>query len=349
MNSQINHYGLTVTEIIIETNSTKTFKLKQPQLKKINYKNGQYLTVLITINGVKYKRPYSISSSFGIDPTINITVKRIEGGIVSNYLNNNLKEGDILEVMQPMGDFIYDIENRARPVYFWAAGSGITPMLSIIKNLLIVLKHNSVHLIYANKNVESSIFGHQLKKLEQDYTSFFNIINFYSKEKKINEDDRVKKGRVTSEFLDLYASKNINIIDGIHYICGPNDFKNTIKKALEKFQVPLSSVFIEDFQFIIGSNFLENLSDSKVTIILQNKRSEIFVKKGKNILEIALENNIAIPYSCRNGTCLNCKAKIKMGELKVFKLNENMKLLAENEFLLCCSYPLTNQVLIEVE
>ena len=112
--------------------------------------------------------------------------------------------------------------------------------------------------------------------------------------------------------------------------------------------VPSSSILVEEFELVIDPKQLEDVKDSKVTILFQGEQSEIFVPKGKSILDVALDNDIEIPYSCQTGNCSTCKAKVKEGQLKMLGLSKERKDLAQDEFLLCCSYPLTNQISIDV-
>jgi ring-1,2-phenylacetyl-CoA epoxidase subunit PaaE len=341
-------YTLSVQEIRKETKDAITLSFKQPGLRKIKYQAGQYITLIVRINGRKYARPYSFSSAPSIDSALEVTVKRVPDGIVSNYINNDLKVGDVLEILEPMGDFTYKSINPIQSIFLWGIGSGITPLFSIIKEALCIQPNNAIHLIYGNKNVESTIFREQLNFLKQENSAVFNMTNFYSQFDGIDESNAIQKGRISSEFVTHMAAKHKNLKESLHYICGPRGLKNTINSSLLELKVPSSSIFIEEFELIIDPNELEGVEDSKVIVLFEGKQSEIFVPKGKSILDVALDNDIEIPYSCQTGNCNTCKAKLKEGQLRMLELSKIREDLAQDEFLLCCSYPLTNSVRIEV-
>lgn len=340
-------YTLTIQEIRKETEDTITICFKQPGLRKIKYQAGQYITLILRINGRKYARPYSFSSAPSVDATLDVTVKRVHNGIVSNYINEELKAGDVVEVMEPMGDFIFNAINPESEIYLWGVGSGITPLYSLTKEILNTQSNTKIHLVYGNKNSYSTIFLEQLVQLQEKYNSNFKLSNFYSQEDAIHEKEGFK-GRIPSSFVYDLVSKNLNCKESLHYICGPKSLKDTIQSSLIDLKVPASSIFIEEFELVIDPKEFESVEDSRVTVNFKSTLSEIFVAKGKSILDIALDNDIEIPYSCQTGNCSSCKGKLKEGHLKMIGLSKERKDLAQDEFLLCCSYPLTKQISIEV-
>jgi ring-1,2-phenylacetyl-CoA epoxidase subunit PaaE len=344
----MNIYTIKVYDLKKETKETVTLCFKQPGLRKIKYKAGQYITLMVRINGRKYARPYSFSSAPSVDAALEVTVKRVTDGIVSNYINNELKVGDVVEVLEPMGDFTYDNINPVQSIFLWGVGSGITPLFSIIKEALNAQSKPVVHLIYGNKNQESTIFRDQLYLLKQEYPDFFFITNFYSQVDNVIESSIIHKGRISSDFVTSLVVQQKNLIESVHYICGPKGLKDTIQISLMDLEVPSSSIFVEEFELVIDPKELEDVEDSTVTVNFQRELSEIFVPKGKSILDVALDNDIEIPYSCQTGNCNTCKAKLKEGQLKMIGLTKEREDLAQDEFLLCCSYPLTNSIDIEV-
>ena len=341
-------YTLTIQEIRKETKDAITLCFKQPGLRKIKYQAGQYITLILRINGRKYARPYSFSSAPSVDTALEVTVKRVPDGIVSNYINSELKIGDVVEVIEPMGDFTYKNNNTLQPFFLWGIGSGITPLYSIIKEVLYTQPARPVFLIYGNKNQESTIFKSQLNLLKQEYPTVFSMTNFYSQEDILDKSSANQKGRINSDFIFSLLSQHNNINESVHYICGPKSLKDTIQGSLLKIEVPSSSIFIEEFELVIDPKELEEIEDSSVTVFLNGESSQFFVPKGKSVLDVALDNDIELPYSCQTGNCSTCKAKLKEGQLKMLGLNKEREDLAEDEFLLCCSYPLTSQISIEV-
>jgi ring-1,2-phenylacetyl-CoA epoxidase subunit PaaE len=170
---------------------------------------------------------------------------------------------------------------------------------------------------------------------------------FYSQEDTFELND-IHKGRITSTFVANLLSQNKNTKESLHYICGPFGLKELIKNKLQDLEVPMSSIFTEDFELTIDPKELSDVKDSNVTILLQGEKSEIFVPKGKSILDMALDQEIEIPYSCQTGNCNSCKANLIEGQLKMIGLTKEREDLAQDEFLLCCSYPLTKEIYIEI-
>ena len=203
-------------------------------------------------------------------------------------------------------------------------------------------------MIYGNKNQESTIFKSQLNLLKQKYPTVFSMINFYSQENIVDESNVNYKGRINSDFISRFLIQHDNINESVHYICGPNGLKNIITSSLIEFGIPATSVFFEDFELVIDTKDLEEIEDSSVNVLFNGESSQIFVPKGKSILDVALDNHIEISYSCQTGNCNTCKAKLKEGQLKMLGSAKERKDLAQDEFLLCCSYPLTSQISIEV-
>ena len=341
-------YTLTIQAIRKETHDTITLCFKQPGLRKIKYLAGQYITLIVKINGRKYARAYSFSSAPSVDDYLEVTVKRVPSGVVSNYINSELKVGDAVEVIEPMGDFIYNNVNPNQTIFLWGVGSGITPLYSIIKEVLSTQANTDVHLIYGNKSRESTIFKDQLIFLQQEYSSVFSVTNFYSQTDVFEENNTIQKGRISSEFVSHFLIQHENLEESVHFICGPKGLKDIINNALKDLRVPSSSIFVEEFELVIDPKELEAVDDSNVTILFQGEQSEIFVSKGKSILDVALDNGLDIPYSCQTGDCKACKAKLKDGQLKMIGLIKEREDLAQDEFLLCCSYPLTKEIYIEI-
>jgi ring-1,2-phenylacetyl-CoA epoxidase subunit PaaE len=345
----MNKYSLTVVDIRRLSFETCTICFKQPGLRKIKYRAGQYITLFFRINGRKYARAYSLSSSPSLSSFLEVTIKRVPSGIVSNYINDELKIGDVVEVSEPLGNFVFDNLRPFSSIYLWGVGSGITPLFSILNELLITETGKTVHLIYGNKSKSSTIFYNQLKDLHEKYHSFLKMTNFFSQIENDSEDGMIKSGRINSDFISSLISLDNNLKNSVHFICGPRDLKNSIKVVLEEFELPSSSILIEEFELQIDSSEFEFIVNSTVKILFQEKEFEIFVPMGKSVLDIALDHDIDIPYSCQTGNCDTCKAIVKQGQIKMLGLDNQRGNLSENEFLLCCSYPLTNQVILEVE
>ena len=341
-------FSLTIVERRNETLDSCTLCFKQPGLQKIKYKAGQYITLIFRIKGRKYARAYSLSSTPSLNQYLEITVKRVINGVVSNYICDELKVGDIIEVSEPMGSFVSENANSFSSVYLWGVGSGITPLFSIINDLLNKGEADLIHLIYGNKNIDSTIFYHHLDSLVNAYSPRFKMTCFFSHGGIDIEDEFNYLGRINPNFINSLFSKEESIKNCVHFICGPKPVKNDISNVLEKLNFPKSSIFIEEFGKVIDSKEFEFIQNSKVKIKFRGEEFDIFVPIGRSILDVALDHNIDIPYACQTGDCSTCMAIIKDGQSKMLGLTKQRDDLLDNELLLCCSYPLSDRLVLEI-
>lgn len=344
-------YTLKVAEIHQETNDTVTVVFKQPALKKVKYKAGQYLTLIFWINNRRYIRPYSFSSAPGIDTTLNITVKRVLGGIVSNHIADCLKVGDVVEVMEPMGDFT--LEDKGLPgdshIVLWGVGSGITPLLSLAK---FALHHQSVEhvtLVYGNRNYKNAIFNAQINTLQKEYINCFSIWHFHTQIAVDSVNPYVIQGRINPESVLSVLKKEGKLDKTIHFICGPIGLKESVIEILKLEQINPDHIFSEEFKQVLNPKDFENITTRTVSLIKNGQEHIIEVIKGKSILEAGLDAMLDMSYSCQTGNCLLCKGKLIAGEIKSIINQEKQLSLNEDECLLCCSYPLTDNIKILVD
>lgn len=342
------NYTLRIAEIRRETEDTITLCFKQPGLKKIKYQAGQYLTLIFRINGRRYIRPYSFSSCPDVDALLEITVKRVENGIVSNHINDMLQVGDTIEVMSPMGDFVYDNTQNFDDIYFWGVGSGITPLISIIKYVLSTIELVKVHLNYGNKNHDSTIFKVQLDKLKAQYADRFVVRHFHTKLFVDEANPHLIQGRIDREKAFQILNDSLGIKKNAHYICGPAGLKESVKGAILAKFGSLKNVFSEDFELLKDPRDLIDVHTQNILLNFDGKPHNLEVTKGKSILEAALNADIELPYSCQTGNCSTCKGKLLNGNAKMIGLSKERNDLATDEFLLCCTHPLTENVHIEI-
>jgi ring-1,2-phenylacetyl-CoA epoxidase subunit PaaE len=339
-------FTLTIVQIIKPVVDVVTICFKQPGLRKVKYKAGQYLSLVVRINGRKFIRPYSLSSAPGIDFLLEVTVKRVPGGIVSNYLYDHVKEGDVMEVIEPMGNFVYDPELTNEHIMLWGAGSGITPLISIIKTALKHSTDKKVRLFYCNRNPQHTIFRQELIELKKQYKEKFTIWNFFTG---IPEDVYLNydiAGRIDEEKIEAIIADKNEIAQSKHFICGPQGLKNTVKQLLKKFNVPHEKMLTEEFEVLIDPEQFDDVETRIITITEGGKTREIEVIKGKSILDAGLDAGIELPYSCQIGTCMLCKAKLTNGKIKLIGVEKLPDEVAANECLLCCSFPYTNDIQI---
>lgn len=340
-------YTLKVHDIRQETKDTITLCFKQPGLRKMKYQAGQYLTLSIRINGRKYSRPYSFSSAPSVDSLLETTIKRVPEGMFSNHIHDTVQIGDMVEVLEPLGDFIHKENELIDWVCFWGVGSGITPLISIIKEILISKPTLKVNLVYGNKNFESTIFLKLIDGLLKQYPDNLEVWHFHSQYNHDVNHHHVKSGRISKEFVfDLF--KGADVVKTKHYICGPTDLKSTIKEALDILKCPKENILSEDFELVKNPKDFEDIATRSVYIHFQGIDTVVKVEKGKSVLEAALDTGIELPYSCQTGSCNTCKGKLKTGKLRMIGLSKERDDLEKEDYLLCCSYPLTDDVFVEI-
>lgn len=386
MSSQYHH--LKVVGITQETPDAVTLHLEHPDKKIIDYKPGQFLTLILSINGKKVRRSYSLSSTPQEAPRLSVTVKRVNGGLVSNYLLNNVRVGENIEVMEPIGNFCLNCEgSNTRDIILFGAGSGITPLMSILKAVLREEPRSRVTLLYGNRNKESVIFKDQLAKLQQENQGRLHIEYIYSQpqssqpKKKSGLLERLKLVKPKEEPISSPTQENehhgrmnqsmiIKILerlkltkpaDALYYMCGPEGMMDEVRSALQVLHVPTERVFRESF---VSSKLAQQeqhhgdvsaatndgeIKTQTVKLIYEGAEYDVEVKPSQTILEAGLEQDIDLPYSCQAGLCTACRGKCLTGKVH---LDEREGLseaeLEEGYVLNCVAHPLTNDVVIEI-
>jgi ring-1,2-phenylacetyl-CoA epoxidase subunit PaaE len=340
-------FTLKVIEIKNETSDAITLCFKQPGLKKIKYLSGQYLTLIFRINGRRYIRPYSFSSAPIIDNYLEVTVKRVPNGIVSNHIHDVVKVDDMIEVLSPMGDFIIPENTKYKTIFLWGAGSGITPLMSIAKSSLTFNQKINVNLIYGNRSKESVIFDQSIENLEKEFPNSFQTYHFQTQLKVDESLPNVIQGRIKPEkVIEIINQKKLK--NSIHFICGPAGLKTSVKEVLLNRGVEESHIFSEDFEMVKDPKDFEDIETRTINLLFNGEHSKLEITKGKSILEVALDAGLEIPYSCQTGNCSSCKASLNAGSVRMIGLKETRNDLAVDEFLLCCSHPLNDDVYLEV-
>lgn len=340
---------LVVKDIIKETDDAVSLCFKNGNFfKKLKYKPGQFLTIHVPIDKKVYKRAYSFSSNPYTDKDLKITIKRVEKGLVSNYVHDNLKIGDKLEVDDPAGTFCINPSSKSKKQYvLFAGGSGVTPMFSIVKSVLTEEKDSKVLLVYANQNMESIIFHEEIKTLEKEYPGKFaaeHIVSVYD-----GPNNNYHVGLATHELIDKILLKHdLSYEDHAYMICGPFGYMEKIKEILKDNGITRDKIKLEVFKApqvkVSGKDLL-----SDVTLKYKGEEHLLQVRGNKSILNQAMSDNIVIPYSCRSGMCSSCKATCVEGEVKMtdghLLTDEDV---ASGSILTCISYPMSEKVVIEI-
>lgn len=349
---------LKVKEVIRETEDAITIVLQQPNVK-LPYKSGQFLTLIIPVEGEKHRRSYSLSSSPVVDEQLAVTVKMVAGGKISSHLVKNLKQGDHLEVMHPMGNFTIECnDHNKRNIVLIGAGSGITPLISIAKTVLSAEPLSNVFLIYGNRNENSIIFKEQLNDLKKEHGDRLNMVHVLSQpiSKLTLPSGRLNQTSII-KLLESFPKLNFNTAD--YYICGPHGLMEEAKKALEILQVPSEKIHKESFLPAADTAATTNAStvpeasagnEQEVTILYQGSEYKFNVPKGKTILEAALDEDIDLPYSCQSGMCTACMGKCTSGKVKLDDPDGlSDKEIQQGFVLTCVGHPASANVIIEID
>lgn len=350
------YYHLVVKEVISETPDTITISFWHPVHQAVSYKPGQFLTLMPVINGQKVRRSYSMSSSPHSDASLAVTVKRVPTGLVSNWLNDHVRVGDAIEVMEPMGNFtpVLDAKNR-RQVVLFGAGSGITPLISIAKSVLTIEVNSRVTMVYGNRNEYSIIFKKQLDELRQKFGERLTVIHVLSQP--LNGWEGYT-GRISGTLASQMLAKlpNFDVRNTEFYLCGPEGMMHEVETCLVGLQVPKERIRKENFLPASGeATEVEDEEDGSlktqiVTIKYEGSDYEVEVKPHQTILEAALELDIDLPYSCQAGMCTACMGKCVNGKVKMDEEDGlTDKEIKQGYVLTCVSHPLSKGVVIEIE
>ncbi len=351
-------YKISVSDIVRETNECVSIGFAIPDdLKEVfAYQSGQYLVIRTTIDGNEVRRSYSLCSS-PTEGKWRIAVKRIKNGAFSTFANSKLKVGDQLEIMPPTGNFINKSKNNKHLVGF-AAGSGITPVISIIKTTLQTNPDSTFTLFYGNKQTTSIIFKEELEALKSKYLERFRIFHILSREQ---QDYTLFNGRINAEKCEKYSNLlfNPSSIDS-YFICGPEEMVFDVQKTLIALGVDAANVHFELFEapkqaaLPSAETSTKNLREEKtcnVTIIVDGKESSFPLStNGVSILDAALKLGADLPFACKGGVCCTCKAKVLEGEV-VMDVNYALEPdeVANNFVLTCQSHPVSESVLIDYD
>ena len=318
----LHFHKLAVKDIQHETKDCVSIAFDIPNglAKDFLFKQGQNVTIKTTMDGEEIRRSYSICSC-PFDNELRIAVKKVYDGSFSTFANQKLKQGDVLEVLPPTGTFFTEvnISNKKKYVFF-AAGSGITPVISIIKTILLIEPDSTVTLIYGNRNVSSIIFKEDLEALKDKHLQRFSVYHILSRER--TEAD-INYGRIDAEKC-RQLSKLINLpsVDEF-FICGPEKMIFTIKEFLETHGINEKKIHFELFttparkntKIYTAKNTKED-EGSEITVKMDGRSFTFMLDyNSNNILDAALAQGADLPFACKGGVCTSCKAKLVEGEI----------------------------------
>ena len=343
-------YSLTISEIQKETPNSViiTFKIPEELKKTFTYKAGQYLNIKFTHNGNELRRSYSLCSAAQSD-TWQIGVKKVGGGVFSVYANEVLKVGDILEVMPPQGHFVLPINPANNNHYLaFVGGSGITPVMSMIKTVLKEEPQSTFVLVFGNQSINETMFYSELATLRTQYPEKLKIEYFFSRESVENS----FFGRIERSMVNFLLKNKYKDID-FHsfYLCGPEEMIHDVKDTLLDKGIVDDQIHFELFTTKEEGKLTESHEgQTQITVTVDDDTKTFMMKQEKSVLEATLDEDLDAPYSCQGGICSTCIARLKEGKVEMRK---NQILtdaeLDEGLILTCQSYPTSPTLVVDYD
>jgi ring-1,2-phenylacetyl-CoA epoxidase subunit PaaE len=342
-------HSLKIKSILRQTDKAVSITFEVPTALKADFAftAGQYITLKTVIDAKEIRRDYSLSSSPQSE-SLTVTVKEIENGVFSSYANTQLKTGDTLEVGTPNGRFIYDPKtDTSNTIVAFAAGSGITPIMSIARTVLET--DSNFVLIYGNKSPKETIFYDEILKLQTLHSNRFMVQFVYSE---TDEKDALF-GRIDSGNVQYILKNNIAVNNSQKfYLCGPEGMINTVNGILTEKGVEASKVLFELFTAseVKTTSTSTNEGDSNITILVDEEETTLVMSQKQTILDAALANDLDVPYSCQGGVCSSCICRVTEGAATMRQNN----ILTDNEVaeglvLSCQAEPTSTSIKVDFD
>ena len=351
----VNYYPLKVVKKVQETEKTFSFYLspEEKEASRFYYKPAQFLTFKFDIGGKPYVRSYSLASSSLLGEALRTTVARVSDGVVSNYIIDQIKEGDTILSQPPLGEFFsLPGDLKSKEYVLFGAGIGITPLFSILKTVLHVSPKDKVHLIYSSHDEDHIIYRRELQNLEKQHGSRFFLRHVLSQ----------REGRLGKAWLEEKLDETL-LKKGLFYLCGPREYMDMIQGFLKDRGVSKETIHTEDFKVVpvlgpkpdensvfFTSEVFEEGEPEEMEAVFDGEKAKIPLNRETSLLEQLLDKGYSPPFSCTSGSCMTCMARLKEG--KVFQLEEgilgeeNIKAL---EILTCQAYPLSRKVVVDYD
>jgi ring-1,2-phenylacetyl-CoA epoxidase subunit PaaE len=352
-------HPLTIAQVRNETRDTiaVTFAVPPELQDSFRFQQGQHLTLRAKIGDEDVRRSYSICSAVQ-DGALRVAIKRTHGGLFSCWANDTLRAGQTLDVMPPMGHFNVPLDAASRKHYLaFACGSGITPILSIIKTTLAAEPHSRFTLFYGNRASSSVIFKDELSDLKDSYMERLKLAYVMSREQ---QDIELFNGRITKEKAAQFLQHWVRAEDiDVTFICGPEDMMHGVSAALQEAGVPKANIKIELFAASIPKHTHQPRSavaeaahqQTEVTVIMDGNAASFTMEQDKeSLLDAGLRAGLDMRYSCKGGVCSTCRCKVIEGKID---MDVNYALedyeIARGYVLSCQSFPTTAKVVIDFD
>ena len=351
-------YKLRIAEIVAETDEANSIRFEVPEgLEDVfRFKAGQHLSVRAVINGEEIRRNYSLCVAPS-EEQLKVTVKRIAGGVFSNWVGDNLKAGDTLDVMTPHGSFTVDFDPAAKRRYVaFAGGSGITPVMSLIKTALGTESDSRFTLLYGNRDANSIIFLEALAALKDRYLGRFELYHFLSDEE---GDVDLFNGMLDRETCDEAIEHLVDDVAAVDawFICGPGPMMDAAEAALTDRGVAKDRIHIE--RFLAGrpsaalaaqmAQLQEKAAGLTLSVTLDGRTRKVEFTEA-NILDSAREAGLPAPFACKAGVCATCRAKVTKGKVEMaarYGLTDDE--IAAGYILTCQSVPVGEGVAVDYD
>ena len=347
-------HAVTIKEVRRETEDAVSIALNLPEDGvDFSFLPGQYLTLKANIGGEEVRRSYSVCVA-PHEGELRVAVKEIEGGKFSTYANRELKAGDSIESMAPTGNFTWTPASTAAHVVGWAAGSGITPVISIAKSVLASDDTSTVTLFYGNKNSNSIIFKDAIDDLKNTYLDRFEVHHVLSRE---DQGTDHLKGRIDAAKAEKFAQSLIDLNKvTAHYLCGPQEMIETVSAKLESMGTVKSNIHFELFNTLVPSKDARAASEERastkasVTIVLDGEETHFEMGPKDHVLDAALDAGADVPYACKGAVCCTCRAKVLEGSAEMVMnyalVDDEVK---EGYILTCQSHATSDRLVVSFD
>ena len=343
-------YKLKIKEVKRETATAVSVLFNVPTELQENYRfvAGQYVNLKLTLDGVEIRRAYSICAS-PESGDLRIAIKAVKSGLFSKFANSNLKAGDTIEVGSPEGKFVFEPQiDRQKNYIGFAAGSGITPVISIIKTVLKMETKSSFVLVYGNKSIETALFYDQIRDLQQQFTGRF-LVHYVFSEAKVEGE---LFGRIETAAVNYVFNKHKEINFDKSFLCGPEAMISTVSAILKGKNIAEKDIKFELFSTATSQIVPANLENghTKITILVDGESTIFEMSKKQTVLEAALKQGLDAPYSCQGGICSSCLARVTEGTVEMKKnsiLTDSE--IAEGLILTCQAVPTSSVLAVDYD
>ncbi|KGL62166.1 ferredoxin--NADP reductase [Polaribacter sp. Hel1_85] len=340
---------VTIKEIKQETANAVSvlFNIPENLKSEFNFTAGQYITLQKELNGKEIRRAYSICSTQKSED-LRVAIKAVENGTFSVYATSDLKVDDEIEISAPEGRFILNPEANKNYIGF-AAGSGITPLLSMVKTVLETEPSSTFTLVYGNKSEADTIFLSELKGLKESFPKNLNLHFIFSRENVKNELRGRIDQNVTNYFVkNMYKETSFNEA----FLCGPEEMIQEVSRTLESNNIPKENIHFELFTASVDEEAAAEVKEgtTEITVLLDDEETTFIMQQTDDILAASLRNNLDAPYSCQGGVCSSCLCKVTEGKAVMVKnsilTDDEIK---EGFVLACQAHPTTAKIVVDFD